>query len=126
MLMTANYVIKMHALIMPKYRQMIGWRPRYFGRSVCINSPAWYTLCAHPSPDHIFNYMHPQAILVDGSSDEETFFSRGAQQHANAKKNTLIELPRKSTKRLEWLTKLDSQALRSKAVRFLLALSTAN
>ncbi|KAI1762905.1 hypothetical protein GGR53DRAFT_395880 [Hypoxylon sp. FL1150] len=61
---------------------------------------------------HIFNYMHPQAILVDGSSDEEPFFLRGAQQHSNAKKDTLIELPRKATKRLMWLTKLDSQALR--------------
>ncbi|KAI1776910.1 hypothetical protein F4818DRAFT_412261 [Hypoxylon cercidicola] len=61
---------------------------------------------------HVFNYMHPQAILVDGSSDEEPFFLRGAQQHSNAKKNTLIELPRKAAKRLVWLTKLDSQALR--------------
>ncbi|KAI0387854.1 hypothetical protein F5Y04DRAFT_286815 [Hypomontagnella monticulosa] len=61
---------------------------------------------------HIFNYMHPQAIFIDGSSDEEPFFLRGAQQHENVKKNTLIELPRKSAKKLEWLTKLDSQALR--------------
>ncbi|KAI1210924.1 uncharacterized protein F4807DRAFT_459153 [Annulohypoxylon truncatum] len=61
---------------------------------------------------HIFNYMHPQAIFIDGSIDEETFFLRAAQQHSKAKKNTLIELPRRSAKRLEWLTKLDSQALR--------------
>ncbi|OTA63642.1 hypothetical protein K449DRAFT_432950 [Hypoxylon sp. EC38] len=61
---------------------------------------------------HIFNYMHPQAILIDGSSNEEPFFLRAAQQHSKAKKNTLIELPRGSAKRLEWLTKLDSQALR--------------
>ncbi|KAI2606892.1 uncharacterized protein GGS25DRAFT_522410 [Hypoxylon fragiforme] len=60
---------------------------------------------------HIFNYMHPQAILIDGSIDEETFFIRGAQQHANVKKTTLIELPRKAAKRLAWLAKLDSQAL---------------
>ncbi|KAI1377732.1 hypothetical protein F4677DRAFT_45827 [Hypoxylon crocopeplum] len=61
---------------------------------------------------HIFNYMHPQAILIDGSNDEERFFLQAAQQHSNAKKNTLIELPRRAGKRLEWLTKLDSQALR--------------
>lgn len=61
---------------------------------------------------HVFNYMHPQAIFVDGSSDEEPFLLRGAQQHSNAKKSTLIELPRKASKRLMWLTKLDSQALR--------------
>ncbi|KAI0844486.1 hypothetical protein F5Y00DRAFT_197876 [Daldinia vernicosa] len=61
---------------------------------------------------HIFYYMHPQAIFVDGSSDEEPFFLRAVKQHVNVKKNTLIELPRGSGKRLEWLTKLDSQALR--------------
>ncbi|OTB08170.1 hypothetical protein M426DRAFT_317274 [Hypoxylon sp. CI-4A] len=61
---------------------------------------------------HIFNYMHPQAILVDGSNDEETFFLRGARQHVNVKKNTLIELPHMAAKRLQWMTKLDSQALR--------------
>ncbi|OTB19995.1 hypothetical protein K445DRAFT_8000 [Daldinia sp. EC12] len=61
---------------------------------------------------HIFQYMHPQAIFIDGSSDEESFFLRGVHQHVNVKKNTLIELPRGSGKRLQWLTKLDSQALR--------------
>ncbi|KAI1470681.1 uncharacterized protein F4812DRAFT_418612 [Daldinia caldariorum] len=61
---------------------------------------------------HIFQYMHPQAIFVDGSSNEEAFFLRGVHQHVDAKKNTLIELPHGSGKRLQWLTKLDSQALR--------------
>ncbi|KAI1386424.1 uncharacterized protein F4822DRAFT_316228 [Hypoxylon trugodes] len=60
---------------------------------------------------HIYNYMHPQAILVDGSNDEEPFFLRAARQHSEVKKNTLIELPYRPAKRLEWLTKLDSQAL---------------
>ncbi|KAI1409611.1 hypothetical protein F5Y13DRAFT_89239 [Hypoxylon sp. FL1857] len=62
---------------------------------------------------HIFNYMHPQAILIDGSSNEEPFFLRAAQQHSSARKNTLIELPRGSARKLQWLTKLDSQALRA-------------
>ncbi|KAI1083430.1 hypothetical protein F5B20DRAFT_568613 [Whalleya microplaca] len=61
---------------------------------------------------HIFMYMHPQAILVDGSDDEESFFLRGARQHVKVKKPTLIELPPNSAKRLDWLTKLDSTALR--------------
>ncbi|KAI5868471.1 hypothetical protein GGS23DRAFT_32064 [Durotheca rogersii] len=60
---------------------------------------------------HIYNYMHPQATFVDGSSDEEPFFLRAAQQHTSVKQNTLIELPRKSAKGLEWLSKLDSQSL---------------
>ena len=76
--------------------------------------------------DHIFNSMHPQAIFIDGSSDEEPFFLRAAQQHSKAKKNTLIELPRKSAKRLEWLTKLDSQSLRGKIVCPPTVLTTAN
>ncbi|RYP13707.1 hypothetical protein DL767_010611 [Monosporascus sp. MG133] len=31
---------------------------------------------------HIHMYMHPQAIIVDASSDEEAWLNRGAQQHA--------------------------------------------
>ncbi|KAI0171817.1 hypothetical protein GGR52DRAFT_442006 [Hypoxylon sp. FL1284] len=61
---------------------------------------------------HTFIYMHPQAILVDGSNDEDSFLIRGVQQHSRAKKSTLIELPRRAAKKLMWLTKLDSQALR--------------
>lgn len=59
-------------------------------------------------------YMHPQAVIVDASSDEEAFLGRGAQQHVKATGSTLIELPRNSGKTLEWMTKLDSAALRSK------------
>ncbi|KAH9887185.1 hypothetical protein F4778DRAFT_797634 [Xylariomycetidae sp. FL2044] len=62
---------------------------------------------------HINNYMHPQAILVDGSNDEEHFFQRSSRQHAQITKNTLVELPSQPTKKLEWLTKLDSAALRA-------------
>lgn len=56
-------------------------------------------------------YMHPQAIIVDASSHEEVFLSRGAQQHLKVTGNTLIELPSNSGKALEWMTKLDSVAL---------------
>ncbi|RYP56210.1 hypothetical protein DL771_011997 [Monosporascus sp. 5C6A] len=61
---------------------------------------------------HIHMYMHPQAIIVDASSDEEAWFNRGAQQHVKVTGNTLIELPRNSGKSLEWMTKVDSAALR--------------
>ena len=64
--------------------------------------------------DHIHMYMHPQAVIIDASSDEEAFLGRGAQQHVKATGSTLIELPRNSGKTLEWMTKLDSAALRSK------------
>ncbi|KAI1337395.1 hypothetical protein F5Y15DRAFT_417862 [Xylariaceae sp. FL0016] len=61
---------------------------------------------------HINNYMHPQAIMVDGSNNEEGFFTQAVRQHVKATGNTLIELPQKSTKSLSWMTRLDSQALR--------------
>ncbi|KAI0406186.1 hypothetical protein F4802DRAFT_119817 [Xylaria palmicola] len=61
---------------------------------------------------HINTYMHPQAIIVDGSNDEESFLTRGINQHVRIYKTTLIELPRLALKSLGWITKLDSAALR--------------
>ncbi|KAJ8125343.1 hypothetical protein O1611_g8296 [Lasiodiplodia mahajangana] len=66
---------------------------------------------------HINAYMHPQAIIVDGSNDEEAVFARGLKQHVKASKTTVIELPRLASKSLSWITKLDSAALRSKLSR---------
>ncbi|KAI8624562.1 hypothetical protein F5Y19DRAFT_490941 [Xylariaceae sp. FL1651] len=57
-------------------------------------------------------YMHPQAIIVDGSSDEEGFFARAVRQHVKVSRTTLIELPRKAAKALAWVTKVDSASLR--------------
>ena len=64
--------------------------------------------------DHITTYMHPQAIFIDASDQEERFFRLGARAQAKATGNTLIELPVDSAKDLIWLTKLDSAALHSK------------
>ncbi|KAI1639796.1 hypothetical protein F4809DRAFT_44549 [Biscogniauxia mediterranea] len=61
---------------------------------------------------HINIYMHPQAIIVDGSDDEELYFLRASRHHSRATQSTLIELPQKSTRSLTWMTKLDSAALR--------------
>ncbi|KAI0453101.1 hypothetical protein F5B21DRAFT_310420 [Xylaria acuta] len=61
---------------------------------------------------HINTYMHPQAIIVDGSNDEEAYFTRGLKQHVKISKTTMIELPRWASKSLSWITKLDSAALR--------------
>ncbi|KAK8127481.1 hypothetical protein PG984_008589 [Apiospora sp. TS-2023a] len=60
---------------------------------------------------HITTYMHPQAIFIDASDQEERFFRLGARAQAKATGNTLIELPVDSAKDLMWLTKLDSAAL---------------
>lgn len=64
--------------------------------------------------DHIHNYMYPQVILLDGSNDEEVFFMRGVRHHVQISKTTLIELPKRATKSLDWITKVDSNALQSK------------
>ncbi|KAI0199249.1 hypothetical protein F4808DRAFT_462031 [Astrocystis sublimbata] len=61
---------------------------------------------------HIHNYMHPQAIIVDGSSDEDVYFLQGLKQHERKFGTTLIELPRWGSKSLGWITKLDSASLR--------------
>ncbi|KAF2968421.1 hypothetical protein GQX73_g5151 [Xylaria multiplex] len=61
---------------------------------------------------HLNAYIHPQAIILDASNDEETFFTRGVKQHVKVSKTTLIELPRLASKSLSWITMLDSAALR--------------
>ncbi|KAH6659361.1 hypothetical protein BKA67DRAFT_652593 [Truncatella angustata] len=61
---------------------------------------------------HIFMWMHPQAVIVDGSGWEEYFFTKAAAAHAKATGSTLIELPY-SSQSLLWMTKLDSRSLRA-------------
>ncbi|KAF7521932.1 hypothetical protein G7054_g12281 [Neopestalotiopsis clavispora] len=60
---------------------------------------------------HIFMWMHPQAIIVDGSGWEDYFFTKGTSTHAKATGVTLIELPY-SAQNLMWMTRLDSRSLR--------------
>jgi len=59
--------------------------------------------------------MHPQAIFIDGSNDEEAFLTRGVIRHVKLSKTTLIKLPGRAGKTLDWITKVDSAALRCKA-----------
>ncbi|KAI4602425.1 hypothetical protein KJ359_009668 [Pestalotiopsis sp. 9143b] len=61
---------------------------------------------------HIFMWMHPQAIIVDGSGWEEYFFTGGTSKHVKAMGATLIELPY-SAQNLMWMTRLDSRSLRA-------------
>ncbi|KAI0478949.1 hypothetical protein GGR56DRAFT_664908 [Xylariaceae sp. FL0804] len=61
---------------------------------------------------HTNIYMHPQAIMVDGSDDEEDFLIQAMNQHVRVTRTTLIPLPRESVRALSWMTRLDSQALR--------------
>ncbi|KAL3955732.1 hypothetical protein ACCO45_011295 [Purpureocillium lilacinum] len=61
--------------------------------------------------DYINTYMHPQAVLVDSTDAEETFFLRGARDEISSTHAALIELPHKPETRLSWITKLDAPAL---------------
>ncbi|KAI0392969.1 hypothetical protein F5Y17DRAFT_330238 [Xylariaceae sp. FL0594] len=61
---------------------------------------------------HINNYVHPQAIFIDGSNDEEAYLTRGVLRHVKLSKTTVIELPGSAGKTLDWIAKVDSAALR--------------
>ena len=55
--------------------------------------------------------MHPQAVLVDASGEEEEYFLPAARDQASEEGFPLIELPQGAQKRLAWIPKLDSASL---------------
>ena len=63
--------------------------------------------------NHMQTYMHPQAIIVDDSADEEQWFIRAIRKKAKKFGRPLIAVPGKDAERLMWLTHLDSGALTS-------------
>ncbi|CAK7212110.1 hypothetical protein SEUCBS140593_001402 [Sporothrix eucalyptigena] len=60
---------------------------------------------------HIQLYMHPQAIIIDGTNAEEAYLKAGMRTFAKTSQTSLLELPKRGAKRLAWLTKLDSASL---------------
>ncbi|KAI8723546.1 hypothetical protein NCS52_00210400 [Fusarium sp. LHS14.1] len=60
---------------------------------------------------YINNFMHPQAIIVDGSHLEDDYFLRAIRDQVMATKSALIELPDKSETRFSWISKLDASSL---------------
>ncbi|SPQ19945.1 fe446de8-c8b1-46b6-acf4-6c25e5705497 [Thermothielavioides terrestris] len=60
---------------------------------------------------HINNYMHPQAVIIDASGNEEDYFLAGIRKQAPVSEVPLIELPEDAHSRLGWMTKLDSSSL---------------
>lgn len=60
--------------------------------------------------------MHPQAIIVDATADEEKYFLSGLRDQVRSMAVALIELPENPNTRMSWITKLDSSSL---AGRFL-------
>jgi hypothetical protein len=60
---------------------------------------------------HINDFVHPQAVIIDGSGDEDDFLISGFRSRTNALQRTLIELPADVEQNLMWITQLDSAAL---------------
>ncbi|RSL50461.1 hypothetical protein CEP54_011922 [Fusarium duplospermum] len=60
---------------------------------------------------YINNFMHPQAIIVDGSHLEDDFFLRSIRDQVMGTKSALIELPDKPETRFSWISKLDASSL---------------
>ena len=69
------------------------------------------TLLFYEGIDYINMYMHPQAILVDATGDEEDFFLAAVRDEVRSTASALIELPERPGDSLAWVTKLDSAAL---------------
>ena len=61
--------------------------------------------------NHINNFVHPQAVFIDGAGQEEQYFLKGVRERANSLERTLIELPDNAEQTLMWITRLDSAAL---------------
>ncbi|KAL2691788.1 hypothetical protein Neosp_002179 [[Neocosmospora] mangrovei] len=60
---------------------------------------------------YINNFMHPQAIIVDGSHLEDDYFLHAIRDQVMATKSALIELPDKPETRFSWISKLDASSL---------------
>ncbi|PTB45478.1 uncharacterized protein TrAFT101_000921 [Trichoderma asperellum] len=56
-------------------------------------------------------YMHPQVVIIDSSSTEESYFLSGIRDKIRDTEATLIEVSEKTAQRFSWLSKLDSSAL---------------
>lgn len=63
---------------------------------------------------HINTFIHPQATLIDGSGEEDVWFTRGLQDRAITLGRTVIELPDNAEKSLMYLYQLDSASLSGK------------
>ena len=61
--------------------------------------------------NHINTHIHPQAVIIEGSEDEDSFFITGVRTRAIVLQRTLIELPENAEQNLMWITQLDSAAL---------------
>jgi hypothetical protein len=64
---------------------------------------------------HINHFMHPQAVFIDKSEEEDEYFVRAMREKARDLNKPLIELPENSVEDLMWMTRLDSGSLAGKS-----------
>ncbi|KAK2590473.1 hypothetical protein QQS21_011846 [Conoideocrella luteorostrata] len=82
-------------------------RPDYFG----LSTEHRISLAITKAFLYINTYIHPQAILIDSTKDEEDYFLHPARDQISATEAALIELPERPNTSLSWISKLDSAAL---------------
>lgn len=61
--------------------------------------------------NHIEVYMHPQVVITDDSTAEDTWFTREMRMKAKQYDWPVIELPTGKQDRLKWITRLETRAL---------------
>ena len=64
--------------------------------------------------NHLNNFIHPQATIIDGSGEEELYFMKGVKERASTVERTIIELPADAEQNLMWITLLDGASLSGK------------
>jgi hypothetical protein len=62
---------------------------------------------------HIHNTLHPQAVIMDDSLSEDTFFVRGMRNRTEVLAIPLIEIPKNKWDNFMWITRLDAGSLRN-------------
>ena len=63
------------------------------------------------SMEHIQTFVHPQVIIIDYPSRENTFFVTTLRSKAMDIHKSIIELPSDATQNMMWITRLDSGSL---------------
>ena len=63
------------------------------------------------SMEHIQTFIHPQVIIIDNPSREDSFLVTTLRIKATDIGKSIIELPSDATETMMWITRLDSGSL---------------
>lgn len=61
--------------------------------------------------DHIQTLIHPQIIIIDNPTREDSFFVEALRSKVMDLEKAMIELPKDAAKTMMWMTRLDSSSL---------------